>query len=274
MDKPEEEIKEAPIIYKVVKQAKKKPIQINLAKTEWAVIGKVAEQIDWVVSKYNDYSNCDLIWFDLGIDSSVLTGLKLNQKVNHFPSMHKISRKMSLAKNLNKMKKLFPNDYRFYPSSWSWPIEGADLKSYIFNKYKRLKTRNYSEGSLAHPTFIVKPDNMSCGRGIFITNNIKDIPTEDNFLIQEYISKPHLLDKLKYDMRIYVLILSVDPLKIFVYREGIVRFATQEYVQTGLENRFIHLTNYTVNKVHSDFREATDIDDNSSHKRSLSVVLD
>jgi tubulin polyglutamylase TTLL6/13 len=44
--------------------------------------------------------------------------------------------------------------------------------------------------------------------------------------VQRYLSKPYLIDGLKFDLRIYVLIASVDPLKIFVYHQGLARFAT------------------------------------------------
>lgn len=39
--------------------------------------------------------------------------------------------------------------------------------------------------------------------------------------------KPYLIDNLKFDMRIYVLIAGIDPLRIFVYEEGLARFATE-----------------------------------------------
>ena len=48
-------------------------------------------------------------------------------------------------------------------------------------------------------------------------------------VVQEYLQNPYLIDGLKFDMRIYVLITGLDPLRIFVYEEGLARFATEEY---------------------------------------------
>jgi tubulin polyglutamylase TTLL6/13 len=65
------------------------------------------------------------------------------------------------------------------------------------------------------------------------------------------MAKPYLIDNLKFDLRIYALVFGVDPLRVFVYQEGLARFATEEYVgpQKGnLENLFMHLTNYAIQK--------------------------
>lgn len=61
---------------------------------------------------------------------------------------------------------------------------------------------------------------------------------------------PHLIDCFKYDLRIYVLATSYNPLKIYLFKEGLVRFATEKYTTNldNLQKRFIHLTNYSVNK--------------------------
>lgn len=88
--------------------------------------------------------------------------------------------------------------------------------------------------------------------------------------------KPYLIDGLKFDLRIYVLVTGIDPLRIFVYEEGLARFATEPYKpprSENLENRFMHLTNYAVNKESPNFvfnESVSDMD--VGHKRSLTSV--
>ncbi len=45
-------------------------------------------------------------------------------------------------------------------------------------------------------------------------------------------------------------ITSVNPLKIYLYDEGLVRFATEKYEKSmsDTKNVFAHLTNYSINK--------------------------
>ena len=76
---------------------------------------------------------------------------------------------------------------------------------------------------------IVKPDCSSQGKGIFLTNDIDQIPKDDIYVVQQYMQDPYLLDGLKFDLRLYVLVLSCEPLKIFLYQEGLVRFAPRPY---------------------------------------------
>jgi len=37
---------------------------------------------------------------------------------------------------------------------------------------------------------------------------------------------PHIFNGLKYDLRVYVLVTCYDPFKVYIYNEGLVRFAT------------------------------------------------
>lgn len=45
------------------------------------------------------------------------------QKINHFPGMSEICRKDLLARNMNRMQKLFPKDYNIFPKTWCLPAE-------------------------------------------------------------------------------------------------------------------------------------------------------
>lgn len=66
----------------------------------------------------------------------------------------------------------------------------------------------------------------------------------------DYISNPHLINNHKYDLRVYVVVTSADPLRVYMFKDGLVRFATSEYStkQKDLKKRYIHLTNFSVNK--------------------------
>ena len=69
--------------------------------------------------------------------------------------------------------------------------------------------------------------------------------------------RPHLLKGFKYDLRLYVLITCFEPLTIYLYKDGLVRFATQPY-NTKNKIRFAHLTNFSVNKKSSNYKKNVD----------------
>lgn len=69
-------------------------------------------------------------------------------------------------------------------------------------------------------------------------------------IVSDYIQDPLLINGIKFDLRIYVLVTSFNPLRIYIYEEGLVRFATEPFTldPSQMSNRFIHLTNYSINK--------------------------
>ena len=76
-------------------------------------------------------------------------------------------------------------------------------------------------------------------------------------------------------MRIYVLILNLYPLEIFLYDEGLVRFATVGYKAPSTDNlhqTYMHLTNYSLNKRSATYKHTLDNNQADGSKRKLSSV--
>lgn len=244
---------------KVSKKSQKKLI-FNLFDTKYEIIPHVVKQLLFAgITLENNDDSWDVLWTDNAVGPDRLSRMKHYQKINHFPGMYAISRKNYLAYNLNKLRKQFPDDYNFYPRTWVIPSDLGEIKNFlILNKNSYL---------------IVKPEASCQGRGIFLTRKFEDIDNGCKFVVQEYLSKPYLIDSLKFDLRIYVLVTGCCPLRIFVHREGLVRFATEKYVRpNGFNcwNMCMHLTNYAVNKGNPNFVYNDDVKkDFVGHKRSL-----
>lgn len=178
--------------------------------------------------------------------------------------MSEVAHKVELTRQLKRMKKLFPEEYAFYPRTWTLPNEYPELISYV------------SQNS--NGVYIIKPDLGSQGDGIFLMTNPYDVHFSPLLakpcIVQKYIQNPLLLEKLKFDLRIYVILKSVDPLEIYICREGMARFCTESYQAPTTKNihrNYMHLTNYSLNKHSSTYVQSDDHDRGS--KRKLSCVL-
>ena len=99
----------------------------------------------------------------------------------------------------------------------------------------------------------------------------------ESFVVQKYIDKPYLIDGLKFDLRLYVLLAGVDPLRVYIYNEGLCRLSTVKYSppsSSNLSNLCMHLTNYAINKTNKDYERNKEKDsDDVGHKRSLTFTL-
>ena len=68
----------------------------------------------------------------------------------------------------------------------------------------------------------------------------------------QYIGRPLLLDGLKFDLRLYALVTSVGgeadgaPLRAFLCREGMVRFAVERFDDAKMSNVHAHLTSASI----------------------------
>ena len=79
--------------------------------------------------------------------------------------------------------------------------------------------------------WIIKPVASSCGRGIRVLAGaqVLALPKGKSALAQRYLHSPYLIDGKKFDLRIYVLVAGVDPLRVYIHSEGLTRISTADY---------------------------------------------
>lgn len=137
----------------------------------------------------------------------------------------------------------FGKEYFVMPQTYVLP---EDYKKFKFDKESEPLKKGF---------YILKPTNSACGRGIRVISKKSKVSKNMRQVACKYVHKPHLINGYKYDLRLYVLVTSYDPLKIYLFHNGLVRFATAKYSTSKktLKKWFIHLTNYSVNKKSSNY---------------------
>ncbi|OHS96057.1 Tubulin-tyrosine ligase family protein [Tritrichomonas foetus] len=194
--------------------------------------------------------------------------------------MYSIARKVDLARNLDRMIRSMPEFYNFHPKTFLLPQQFLDLKNHMMAIPKK-----------SQRTFIIKPDRGSQGRGITLVQDPENLPYASSFngsspeigtnaVAQEYIP-PFLIDGLKFDLRIYVLVTSVDPLRVYIHNDGMARFCTEPYQKpksNNLDHFYGHLTNYSLNKKNCDNISKANYspalkNDETPFKRSLASIM-
>ena len=219
-------------------------------------------------SRQPQSSNCNVLWVDISIVQEFFFLIQPWQCINHFPGMCNIARKTRLAQNLEAMRKKFPGEYNFYPQTFALPKDFTSFRSHFTS----------DSGRRSKHTWIIKPDGGAKGKGIFLTRDMAEIQyaVQSNgcsYVAQRYIARPSLIDGKKFDLRLYVLVTSCDPLRMYLFRDGLCRLCTMDFVKPSAKNlkdRCAHLTNYSINKRSAAFERDEDctVDDDTGNIRS------
>jgi hypothetical protein len=213
------------------------------------------------IIRSKSFVKSNIIWKLLKQDKMSILIKKLNkyQRFNHFPCTWQIGRKDNLWKNYKVYHNEYPEDYTYIPYTYTLPEDYQEMVKAV----------------TADPNthWIVKPVASSRGRGIRLLTSIEALPKK--CLISKYIFNPHIINNKKYDLRLYVLVTDYSPLKLYLYEEGLVRFASEEYniSDENKNNKFMHLTNYSVNKTSEKFdKELSTNDECKGSKWSLTAL--
>ncbi|XP_055921344.1 tubulin monoglutamylase TTLL4-like isoform X2 [Eupeodes corollae] len=182
------------------------------------------------------------------------------QKINHLPGSFKIGRKDSCWKNLQKqMIKYGKKEFGFMPKTYVIP---ADLN---------LLRKSWPKYAQRNVKWIIKPPASARGTGIRVVNRWAQIPKRKPLIVQRYIERPLLINGSKFDLRLYVLVTSINPLRVYMYHNGLARFASVKYSAKAdtLNERCMHLTNYSINKLSSNYSKNEDVNACHGHKWTI-----
>eukprot|EP00457_Paulinella_chromatophora_P001152 gb/GEZN01001154.1/.p1 GENE.gb/GEZN01001154.1/~~gb/GEZN01001154.1/.p1 ORF type:complete len:999 (+),score=178.96 gb/GEZN01001154.1/:45-3041(+) len=172
-------------------------------------------------------------------------------QTNHFPGLRILVRKGPFSNRIAAMRKLWPKLFKFFPLSWDMG--------------KRDQLPVLEEAFRDGQTYIIKPSKGKQGDGIVLVQTFSAVLKylEQSkcraALVQEYIERPLLYRGFKFDFRVYVLISSLDPPVVHVFREGLARYCSLPYAaptSENIEKAYMHLTNYSLNKSSPTFLEA------------------
>jgi tubulin monoglycylase TTLL15 len=160
------------------------------------------------------HNEWDLLWsYDYHNEIPLdFKNIDYNQRINHIPGNFVLTMKDFFALN---------TDSKYVPKAFN---DSAKIKEY----------------STAHPEkkFLQK---LWSNRGISM-KNAEEISFEVfgpgyKYFAQEYVENPLLIDGYKFDFGIYVLISSVDPLRIYIYEKNIlIRLCEDRYVPNNYTN--------------------------------------
>ena len=82
-------------------------------------------------------------------------------------------------------------------------------------------------------------------------NDNEDLHT---LIVQKYIDKPLLINKRKFDIRVFAMLTCFNGIiRGYYYEDGYLRTSSKEYSTSKLKNRFVHLTNDAIQKHCNDY---------------------
>lgn len=238
--------------------------------SEYNTIYDVLKSRGW---KETDTDNeWHIFWTDKDWIHSVFDKIHLDsyQHVNHFLNHYELTRKDLLAKNMKRMRRLCEKEgrqdeaahYNVCPITFVVP---AEYNMFVEEFKKHLGC-----------TWIMKPVGRSQGAGIFLVSKLAQVqnwkpstnwssargasgrdPDDERegdgpelYVVQKYVDGPLVVGGKKFDIRMYVLVCSYQPLTVYMHRGGFCRFSMSRYTmdKSDMNNLGQHLTNVAVQK--------------------------
>lgn len=201
-----------------------------------------------------------------------------NQHVNHFRNHYELTRKDLLVKNMKRMRRQCEKEGRHEEARHYGVCPTTFVVPQEYNMF--VEEFRKHQGAM----WIMKPVGRSQGAGIFLVTKLAQMqqwkPTaswvgsssgrrgaggadardqdDDDlardgpelYVVQKYVDGPLLIGGKKFDLRLYAIVTSYQPLTVYMHRGGFCRFSMSRYStdKGDMGNLGQHLTNVAVQK--------------------------
>ncbi|WP_404298542.1 PqqD family peptide modification chaperone [Halomonas sp.] len=198
------------------------------------------EPLGWEVGDEHEW---DAGWITGMPASAQFRRVSPTRRLNHFPGNAALTVKSRLHASLSTLRERMVESHgadsepasrlAFFPHSWVMPHDYHALQ----------------DTALANPDqrWILKPTNASKGKGVRVLRDAGDAPLAADWMVQEYLANPHTIRGHKYVLRLYVLISSLEPLRVYLYRQGFAKLASEPWDPEDVDNPYSQLTNPDIN---------------------------
>ncbi|KAL7012256.1 hypothetical protein ACKWTF_014719 [Chironomus riparius] len=151
----------------------------------------------------NNHEGWNLIWSTKKTIAMNWKELKYHQKFNHFPWSKYLSSKSYLATN---------TDSKYVPKGF---VDSDELKSYAKeNPKKKFLKKSKTRGGVSYVKNV----------------NKMNFTSDEEYFVQELVEKPLLFDGKLFELSVFVLITSVNPLRLYYFPKNVVpRFCPEDY---------------------------------------------
>jgi hypothetical protein len=203
------------------------------------VLRIVCQQLGWQNTVGPPSIGTAVVWSEDPTRKPRLLALPAGTRTNRFFAMVRVCRKCCLAICLNAYERVFPEHFSSL-SPRSWWVGTAGWEGQL--TAHRVHAAAVDGGSFG--AYIVKPDNGCQGANIVLVRSHEELlallarpDSPQRAVVQTYLANPLLLDGLKFDLRLYVIMTCASPLQAFLSTRGVARFASHPWKPVDASNQ-------------------------------------
>ena len=249
---------------------------------------KRKENLKTIASKHTHqkggHSTVDFLWRNYRrIDFASISG---NQYVNHLQGITSLSIKSNLWTNLSQNKKIrlpytvVVKDFKIEKTEIFKKLSVQETVLNDLQKQKEVDSTTKTRQLIGTNTFIIKPVASSRGRGIEIVSSARELELylsqatdAKPMVVQKYISNPALIKKHKFDIRLWVLVSSINPLRVYTFNQPYARLSNYEFTMLD-NNKLIHLTNNSIQRKQDETLRTSNSSTNDAKMLSCQQLID